>query len=72
MAKIDILKRINKAISPDATSVDFKLFDAEVAKLKASLKEKVQLQTLEDVKTELEKFKKRIDFEPLVDIFYET
>ena len=60
------LKKILGALTPDETKVDFALFDQEIAKLKASLKEKVQLQTLDDVKAELEKFQRRIDFEPLV------
>mgnify|MGYP001561848968 CR=1 FL=1 len=72
MARIDILKRINSALNPDGTEIDFKLFDEEVAKLKSALKEKVQIHTIGDVKIELEKFKKKINFEPLFNAIDKT
>jgi len=72
MSKINLLKKINSAINPDGTQVDFKLFDAEVQKLKNSLKEKIQIHTLDDVKMELEKFKAKLDTKPLLRALSET
>lgn len=56
------LKKILEILSPDGTSVDFKQFDSEISKLKDNLKQKVQVQTLQDVNSQLAKFKKLIDF----------
>jgi len=72
MARIDILKRINQALNPDGTSVDFSVFDKEVEKLKTSLKEKIQAQTIDDVKIELERFQKKINFESLTKAIDQT
>lgn len=67
MAKIDLLKRINQVLNPDGTEIDFKSFDKQVDKLKKVLKEKIQVQTLEDVNAQLDKFRKRIDLDPLME-----
>jgi len=61
--KIDVLKRINRALSPN--KVDFSAFDLELNKLKKSLEETVNIQTVDDVKHQLEKFKNKIDLTPL-------
>lgn len=60
------LLNLLSVLSPDGTAVDFTEFDANVSKLKAALKEKIQAKTLEDVNTQLESFRKRVDIEPLV------
>jgi len=67
MSRIDILKRINKALTPDETEVDFSMFDEQIADLKKKLKEKVQAKTLDDVNSQLDKFRKRIDLTPLIE-----
>ena len=67
MSKIDILKRINKALTPDETEVDFSVFDEQIADLKKKLKEKVQAQTLDDVNSQLDKFRKRINLAPFIE-----
>ena len=64
MSKRDILKRINKALSPN--KVDFSLIDKEVETLKKKLEETVNIATIDDVKSELNKFKKKIDLSPLI------
>lgn len=51
---------------PDSTSVDFKDFDQQVNVLKSNLKEKIQVKTVGDVQNQLDKFNKKIDFEPLL------
>src|SRR3990167_4580333 len=61
--KIDILKRINRAMSPN--KVDFSGVDMEINALKKKLEETVNIQTVDDVKFQLDKFKKKIDLEPL-------
>jgi len=65
MANRTKLLNLLKVLNPDKTSVDFAELDAQVAKLKDALKEKVQAQTLEDVSIQLEKFKKKLDFKSL-------
>lgn len=64
MSKLNILKKINKAISPD--KVDFSVFDNELEKLKKSLEETVNIQTVDDVSRKLKQFQSKIDFEPLM------
>ena len=64
MSKLDVLKRINRAISPD--KVDFSAFDLELEKLKKSLEETVNVQTVDDVKRQLNIFQKKIDFGPVL------
>jgi hypothetical protein len=61
--KIDILKRINRALSPN--KVDFSAIDSEINALKKKLEETVNIQTVDDVKFQLAKFKKNIDLTPL-------
>ena len=61
------LQKILSVLSPDETSVDFKVFDEQVSKLKSQLKEKINIKTLEDVNGQLDKFKKRIDLDPLLE-----
>lgn len=65
MSRADILKKINKALSPN--KVDFSGIDSEINALKKKLEETVNIQTVDDVKSELEKFKKKIDFTPLTE-----
>lgn len=60
------LKNLLKALTPDKTAVDFSNFDNEVTKLKEKLKEQVVVKTLEDVNVQLEKNRKKINFEPLL------
>lgn len=57
------LSKILKAISPDEVlSEKFRHFDDDVAALKKRLIETVNITTLDDVKSELNKFQKKIDF----------
>lgn len=65
MPKKTKLKKIISALSPDVTSVDFQNFDSEINKLKQSLKQKVQIATLDDVNNQIDKFRKSIDLAPL-------
>ena len=44
---------------------EIKNLKAEIERLKSALKEKVQVQTIEDVNIQLTKFQKKIDFAPL-------
>lgn len=60
------LQRLLKVLTPDNTLPDFSAFDAQVLKLKESLKNKITISTLETVSVELEKFKKKLNLEPLV------
>lgn len=60
------LKEILAILSPDGTETDFKAFDEGVDKLKSGLKQKIQAKTLEDVNSQLSRFKKGLDFEPLL------
>lgn len=64
MSRLDTLKRINRAISPN--KVDFSVFDAELSKLKKGLEETVYIQTADDVSRKLKQFQSKIDFEPLM------
>lgn len=63
MSRTDVLKRISKALSPQ---VDFSAVDLELSKLKKSLTETVNIQTLDDVSRKLKQFQSKIDFEPLI------
>lgn len=60
------LREIYEILSPEGTAVDYKAFDEGVSKLKKGLQEKIQAKTLEDVNGQLMRFKKSIDFEPLL------
>ena len=51
--------------SDDKLSDGFSAFDKGVSKLKSELREKIQVATLDDVNSELDKFKKKIDLTPL-------
>lgn len=64
MKKIDKLRALSKALSPD--KVDFSAIDNEVAKLKKSLEETVNIQTVDDVSRKLKQFQDKIDFGPLM------
>lgn len=59
------LRDILDVLSPEGTSTDFKEFDANVAKLKDSLKQKIQVKTLEDVNTQFNTFRRSLNFTPL-------
>jgi predicted nucleic acid-binding Zn-ribbon protein len=61
------IKKLLAVLKPDATQVDFADFDKKVKELQDSLKEKIQAQTLDDVRGQLDKFQKKIDFAPLSD-----
>lgn len=67
MAQTNKLKKLLKVFTPDETSADFKAFDMEVTKLKDNLKEKVQAKTLDDVNVQLDKFRRRINIDPLIE-----
>lgn len=60
------LSKIIKALTPDETDADFKELDAQIGQLKDKLKEKVQVKTLDQVNIELEKFRRRISLDPLI------
>lgn len=60
------LKNILRAISPDQTSADLSSFHSEVNRLTEELRKKVEIKTLDDVSIQLEKFKKRMSLEPLL------
>lgn len=62
MKRTELLKRIGTALSPDGTSDYLQEFDRDVAKLKESLKQKIQVKTLDDVNSQLKEFNKKIDF----------
>lgn len=51
----------------EKTSEGFADFDKGVAKLKEELKNKIQVNTLEEVNNKIENFRKRIDFDPLLE-----
>lgn len=61
------LQKLLKILTPDSTLPDFSSFDAQITQLKTNLKDKVTVKTLEEVNIALEKFKKRIDLQPLLD-----
>ena len=61
------LQKILNVLTPDETAVDFKVFDEQVGKLKSQLKEKITVKTLDDVNSQLDKFRKRIDLDPLLE-----
>jgi len=67
MEKKTKLKKILSILQPEETQADFKLFDEQVQTLKDQLKEKITVKTLDDVNAQLEKFKRRIDFDPLIE-----
>lgn len=64
MNKIDLLKKINKAMSP--RKVDFSALDKEVDTLKKSLEQTVYIQSLEDIERKLKQFQSKIDFSPII------
>lgn len=59
------LQKILAVLSPDGTEVDFSAFDKAVEDLKSGLKEKIQAKTLDDVNTQLDLLRKRMDLGPL-------
>lgn len=63
------LKNLLKVLTPNDTAVDFSVFEDEVKKLKDKLTEKITVKTLEDVQVQLERNRKRINFEPLTQAF---
>lgn len=67
MLKKTKLQKLISVLSPDQTQVDFQEFDTRVAELKKSLQEKIQAQTLDDVNSKLEKFKSKINLDPLLE-----
>lgn len=54
------IQKLIQALTSDGTEIDFSDFDKQVSKLKTSLKEKIQVQTLDDVNSEFDKFKSKI------------
>ncbi len=64
MSKTSLLQKLNKTLSPN--KVDFSSVDAEINALKKKLEETVNIQTVDDVKYQLDKFKNKIDLTPLV------
>src|SRR3990167_8079161 len=67
MTRQNKLKKILEVLSPDKASADFKQFDESIEQLKRGLKEKIQIAAVEDINKELEKFRKKIDLQPLFD-----
>jgi len=69
MKKNNLLQRLQNAFqdSEDKNLEGFKAFDKGVAKLKEELRQKITVNTLDDVNSELDKFKNRIDLQPLID-----
>lgn len=67
MKKKQKIQRLLKSLSPDVTKVDFSAFDQSVATLKSSLEQKIQINTVDDVKSQLEKFKARLNLQPILD-----
>lgn len=67
MKKRTKLSKLLNILSPDGTRVDFDEFDKEVSTLKSKLQEKIQARTLEDVNVQLNRFRKSINLQPLVD-----
>lgn len=63
MKRIDILKKLNKTLSPD--KVDFSSIDSEIDALKKKLQEKVYIETIDDVGRKLKQFQKSLDLTPL-------
>lgn len=59
------LSQVLNILSPDGTSVDFSDFDANVAKLKEGLKDKIQATTLSEMNRQLDKLRKSLDFTPI-------
>lgn len=64
MSKLDLLRKLNKTLSPN--KVDFSAVENEVNALKKKLEETVNIQTVDDVKYQLEKFQKKINFSPIL------
>ncbi len=69
MKKNNLLQKLQNVFqdSEDKNLEGFKAFDEGVAKLKAELRQKITVNTLDDVNSELDKFKKRIDLQPLIE-----
>lgn len=67
MTKKTKLQRLLKVLTPDNTLPDFSAFDAQINQLKTNLKDKVTVKTLEQVGMELEKFKSKLNLQPLLD-----
>lgn len=62
------LKKILEVLDPTVgTKVDFSQFDTEVARFKQALEEKIQVQTLADVESKLNKFRKKLDYKPILE-----
>ena len=59
------LSKLLKVLTPDP--VDFSVLDQKIKELKEQLLEKVQVKTLDDVNSELEKFRKRINLDGLLE-----
>lgn len=66
------LKNLLKALSPDEVlSEKFRNFDQSVDELKKRLTQTIEVNTLDDVRGELKKFQKKIDYQPLLDALKE-
>lgn len=55
------LQKLLSILTPDKTQVDFSEFDSSIDTLKKGLKEKIQVQTLDDVNRKLSDFQKKFD-----------
>lgn len=66
MANKAKLREILDILSPYGTAADFKAFDESVNNLKSGLRDKIQAKTLEEVNGKLARFRKSIDFEPIL------
>lgn len=58
------LKKILQAMNGER--IDFSEFDSAVSSLRKSLEEKVAIPTLDKVNSELDKFRQKVDIEPLI------
>lgn len=69
MTKKNKLKKLLNVFvdADDKTSEGFQAFDEGVSKLKAQLREKIQVNTLDEVNSKFNNFRKRIDFSPLIE-----
>lgn len=71
MTKKQRLQKLLKVLTPNNTLPDLKAFDAQVEILKGNLKDKIIVKTLDEVNVVLEKFKNKIDLQPLRDSLVE-
>jgi len=69
MKKTNLLQKLQQAFSDseDKTLEGFKAFDEGANKLKQELKQRIQASTLEDVNNQINKLRKSIDLDPIIE-----